>query len=125
MRCLFLLKLFFSHPSKLELIKSAKEKGYKTYLYFIGTDTPIINLERIHDRIKKGGHPVSEVKIKDRYYKTMDLLLDILELVDESYIWDNSQSRYEFIAYSKNKSLNLKKLEVPKWMSEYFFDKIL
>ena len=54
----------FSHPSKLDLIGFAHLNNYKVYLYFIGTETPIMNLERVKERVKKGGHPVDGIKIQ-------------------------------------------------------------
>jgi len=85
-----------SHAGKLEQIDLALSHGYKIYLYFIGTETPSMNIGRVSDRIKKGGHSVSPEKIKDRYYLTMNLLLTILKKVDEAYLWDNSGERHEY-----------------------------
>lgn len=36
----FCFETVMSHPSKIEEIKEAKQKGYKTYLYFICIDDP-------------------------------------------------------------------------------------
>lgn len=49
----FSLETVFSHPNKLELMKRAKAMGYKVYLYFISTEDPAINVQRVKDiRVK-------------------------------------------------------------------------
>lgn len=45
----------FSHPSKLELIEKAREKGYFIRLFFICTESPRINIDRVAERYAKGG----------------------------------------------------------------------
>jgi predicted ABC-type ATPase len=85
----FSFETVFSHPSKLELIEFAHQNNYKVYLYFIGTETPVMNLERVKDRIRKGGHSVESEKVEKRYFLTMQLLTEMIKKVDETYLWDN------------------------------------
>ena len=70
----FSFETVMSHPSKVDFLKKAKDNGFKTYFYFITTQDPAINIKRIGFRVSKGGHNVSEEKIIERYYRTMDLL---------------------------------------------------
>lgn len=51
----FTFETVMSHPSKLDIIDTASSLKYKTYLYFIFTKNPVINLERIKSRTQKGG----------------------------------------------------------------------
>ena len=57
----------FSHESKLDYMKKAKAAGYKIYLYFVATESPEINVMRVANRVRKGGHDVPEDKIRKRY----------------------------------------------------------
>jgi predicted ABC-type ATPase len=43
----FCFETVMSHKSKVELLKIAKSKGYKTYLYFVYTDSPELNITRV------------------------------------------------------------------------------
>lgn len=45
----------FSHPSKLTLIRQARELGYFVRLFFICTESPRINIDRVAERFAKGG----------------------------------------------------------------------
>ncbi|MET4081710.1 putative ABC-type ATPase [Pedobacter sp. UYP30] len=119
----FSFETVFSHPSKLELIEFAHQNNYKVYLYFIGTETPIMNLERVSDRVKKGGHSVDSEKIEKRYFLTMDLLMNMLKAADETYLWDNSQIKHNFLGCVKDGTLNLESLEIPSWVDTYVLKK--
>ena len=63
----FTLETVMSHPSKIELLTQAQASGYRTYLYFVATDDPAINISRVKSRVKLGGHNVPEDKIAERY----------------------------------------------------------
>lgn len=86
----FIIETVFSHPSHLDFIKKAKECGYTVFFYYISTDSPDINVQRVRKRISQGGHAVDEDKIVSRYYRSLKLVKPALSLVDEAYIIDNS-----------------------------------
>ncbi|MEM8894843.1 MAG: toxin, partial [Bacteroidota bacterium] len=52
-----------SHYSKIETLASANQRGYKTYLYFICTSSPEINIDRVNLRVKTGGHHVEKSRV--------------------------------------------------------------
>lgn len=54
----FTVETVMSHPSKLEFIKRAKEKGFKVYLYFVSLADPALNKHRVKTRVLEGGHDV-------------------------------------------------------------------
>jgi predicted ABC-type ATPase len=56
-----------SDKRKLNIAQRAKRNGYRVYLYFVATITPDINIERVSQRVKLGGHNVDHAKIRKRY----------------------------------------------------------
>lgn len=94
----FAFETVFSHESKLELIRKAKKLGYKVYLYFITTEDPEININRVSLRVKKGGHHVPSELIKSRYERTMKLLYPAIKECYRSFLFDNSGQYYELVA---------------------------
>jgi len=70
----FTFETVLSHPSKIEFLKQARAKGFKTYLYFICTVDPSINIARVAQRVMEGGHNVPADKIKKRYAESLELL---------------------------------------------------
>ena len=119
----FSFETVFSHPSKLDLITFAQLNGFKVYLYFIGTETPLMNLERVKDRIKKGGHPVEGNKIVKRYFLTLELLIDMIKNVDETYLWDNSGKEHKYLGNIRNGLLEFQQSTIPAWIDKFILDK--
>jgi predicted ABC-type ATPase len=74
----FTFETVMSHPGKVELLAKAQQAGYRTYLYFVATDDPAINISRVRSRVKLGGHDVPEDKIETRYHRSLDLLMEAI-----------------------------------------------
>lgn len=79
-----------SHVSKAELMQTAKDNGYHVKLYFICTQDPEINIARVKNRVKQGGHDVPEDKILKRYQNSLALLPREFEIADEALVYNNS-----------------------------------
>jgi predicted ABC-type ATPase len=79
-----------SAPDKISFIERAKQQGYFTRLFFIGTDSPQINAMRIVRRVMNGGHNVPAEKIAGRYYKSIGNCALLAPMVDRLYVYDNS-----------------------------------
>lgn len=80
----------FSTPEKVEFINKAITQGYFIRLFFIATQDPKINAQRIASRVMKSGHPVPIEKIISRYEKSIINCSKITNIVDRLYIYDNS-----------------------------------
>lgn len=117
----FCFETVMSHPSKIQEIKEAKQKGYKTYLYFICIDDPEVNVSRVENRVEKGGHNVDPEKISSRYYNTLKNLIQMIEIIDKCYLFDNSSEEFKLIAkISQNQlSLEVEPSELPNWFVNY------
>ena len=63
----FTFETVMSHSSKIDFLSRLKERGYRTYLYYVATESEDINIGRISARVIKGGHPVSSEKVRERY----------------------------------------------------------
>ena len=79
-----------SADDKVDFVKRAKEKGYFIRLFFVGTDSPVINASRIAQRVMEGGHDVPITKIISRYSKSISNCCVVSEIADRVYIYDNS-----------------------------------
>lgn len=111
-----------SHISKLEEIQEAKNQGYATYFYFICTDDPEVNIARVENRVKKGGHNVTTSKINERYEKTLVNLFSAINICDKSFIFDNSNEKLVLIAEiqsGQNLTVNVDEKYLPNWFNNY------
>ena len=113
-----------SHESKLNEIKEAKAKGYKTYFYFVCLQDPEINISRVSNRVEKGGHAVDPERIVRRYGETLSNLLPALFLVDKAYLFDNSTDKMELVAEVQNGQVEILTNNIPNWFIEYVVNKI-
>lgn len=121
----FSFETVMSHPSKVDFLKKAKAKGFKTYLYFVGTQDPSINIERVGLRVSKGGHSVLADKVTHRYYRSMEQLAEAFLLVDRAYIFDNTLSNSRFLLLEKDgKEVKMHLETVPEWVYTYLLEKI-
>lgn len=120
----FTVETVMSHPSKLEFIKRAKEKGFKVYLYFVSLADPALNKHRVKTRVLEGGHDVAPDRIEDRYYKTMTNLLPVLKLADNAYLFDNSKTEAKMFAVKKGNALEIQGDYIPTWFNKYISDKL-
>jgi predicted ABC-type ATPase len=113
-----------SSPDKVQFLKYAQDQGFRTYLYFIATEAPEINISRVKNRVIQGGHPVPEDKIVSRYYRSLDLLADAVQFTDRAYIFDNSFHAKVWLAeITEGKMLEMKTDVMPHWFKIALWDK--
>ena len=82
-----------SHPSKVEFLKQIKDKGYSICILFVSTENPEINVRRVKERHRSGGHDVPPEKVRSRYARTMTLFPEYYEVADFMAVYDNSEER--------------------------------
>ena len=85
-----LFETVLSAPDKVDFIRRAKEADYFVRLFFVGTDSPVINASRIARRVMEGGHDVPIAKIISRYSKSIANCALAAKIADRSYVYDNS-----------------------------------
>jgi predicted ABC-type ATPase len=122
----FTFETVMSSEDKIELLQYAKLKGYRTYLYYVATEDPEINISRVKHRVKMGGHPVPEDKIISRYGRSLELLIEAVKLSDRAYIFDNSGHEHVWLAeVTEGKILEMKVDSMPMWFKNSLWDKFL
>ena len=123
----FTLETVMSHRSKIEWLIQAQRSGFRTYLYFVATDDPSINISRVRNRVSQGGHAVPEDKIESRYYRSLDLLMDAIRRTNRAYIFDNSgdnQEKHTWLAeITDGRKLEMKTDQMPAWFKRAVLDK--
>jgi predicted ABC-type ATPase len=120
----FSFESVFSHTSKVKEIEIAKKANFKIYFYFITTSDPIINIQRIKNRVETGGHDVPSEKIYERYFRTMNNLYTALKLSDRAYLFDNSSNKsndaFDFFAEKNENDIFITDTNlVPQWFDEF------
>jgi len=112
----FSFETVMSANDKVELLREAQEKGYRTYIYFVATEDPAINVQRVRHRVAEGGHDVPEEKIVARYYRSLALIKKAIRHANRAFFFDTSEEEASFFAeITDGNSLELKSDEIPAW----------
>jgi predicted ABC-type ATPase len=120
----FTFETVMSSPDKVAFLQKAQQAGYRTYLYFVATEDPEINVARVQYRVQTGGHAVAEDKIRSRYIRSLELLPEALAYADRAYIFDNSDAERVWIAEVTNGiEIEMKTDEMPAWFKAALWDK--
>jgi predicted ABC-type ATPase len=120
----FSFETVMSSPDKVELLRDARSRGFRTYLYYVATEDPAINIERVKNRVADGGHDVPEEKIVARYYRSLGLLREAIRHTNRAYLFDTSEKESWYVAeITEGVEIDLKSEEMPAWFKTSVWDK--
>jgi predicted ABC-type ATPase len=115
----FTFETVMSFSDKVELLRHAQLRGYRTYLYYVATEDPAINISRVQYRVKMGGHSVPEDKIVSRYQRSPGLLIEAIQFTNRAYIFDNSTHEHIWLAeITDGHLMEMKTDQVPAWFKK-------
>ena len=110
-----------STTSKVDFIKRAKEAGFFIRLFFVSTESPLINASRVAARVMEGGHDVPIMKIISRYAKSISNCAAVSPFCDRTYIYDNSiDGREAQLLFRMSDGIIKKRYtdNMPEWTAE-------
>ena len=111
----------FSHASKIESLREAKELGFRTYLYFVATEDACINVSRVGNRAALGGHSVPPEKVAARFPLSVANAAAALPHLSRAYFFDNSGETMRFLAeWDETRGFSLAdggRGSFPKWLA--------
>lgn len=120
----FCFESVMSSKDKVEFLESASSLGARTYLYYVATEDPEINVARVIDRVRKGGHDVPVDKIRSRYVRSLDLLLPAMKASNRAFVFDNSGSDLVFVAELAEGELTIRTDAVPVWFDRHVLSRL-
>ncbi len=85
----FIAETVFSHPSKLELIDTARAADYTVVLHVVLVPQELA-VRRVQYRVRAGGHDVPEDKIRQRFQRLWPLVSEAIARCDSATVYDNS-----------------------------------
>lgn len=121
-RSSFVMESVFSHPSKLDLIRQAKAAGYSVAVYHIGVTSADFSVTRVAKRVRQGGHPVPEDKIRGRYKRNGAIIRQAIFLADQGLIYDNSvngQPPRTILKFKAGEEVE-RNPPLPNWVSDIY-----
>lgn len=95
----FSIETTLSTKSYINLVRKAQEKGYHVHLIFFWLETSDLAVQRVAERVSKGGHNIPNDVILRRYKAGICNLFNIfMKEVDLWMIYDNSSTPRAFVA---------------------------
>lgn len=95
----FSIETTLSTRSYFRLIEKAHRQGYNVTLLYFWLHSPELALQRVAERVSKGGHNVAEHIVRRRYYEGIRNFFNIYApIVDTWLLVDNSITPREIIA---------------------------
>lgn len=115
----FAFETVMSTESKVAIMTQARAAGYEVDLVFVTLSDAELNVQRVTDRVAKGGHPVDVDKIRSRYTAAMALLPAAIEHSDNANIFDNTLRKPTLVAQKSDGKLILTpESQVVPWVQE-------
>ncbi len=85
--------------SPIHFIKRAHGMGYAVHLHYFMLPHVDMAIQRVEDRVKRGGHDIPLDDIVRRYYRSRkNVVREYMALVDDWMLWDNSSMHPILIA---------------------------
>lgn len=91
----FISETVFSHASKVDLLADASALGYLVRLHVILVPVDLA-VQRVAERVRRGGHAVPESKIRERYDRLWSHIAAAIKVTDVTEVFDNSSARTPF-----------------------------
>ncbi len=92
----FAAETVFSHPSKIELLRDARNAGYVVVLHVILVPEDVA-VGRVAERVEHGlGHAVPVNKIRERFGRLWANIVTALPFTNTAFVYDNSSADTPF-----------------------------
>lgn len=97
--------------------KQVRDLGYHVRLFYIGLDSAEESLSRIANRVKRGGHDISQEDVIRRFEGRWEAVVKVLPYCDEAEFYDNDNG-FVLVAEYRNGELRTVGSRHPRWLAE-------
>jgi predicted ABC-type ATPase len=88
----FAFETTLATKSYVSLVKAAQEVGYKVTLLFIWIDSPATAMQRVAERVTRGGHNIPSEVIERRYYRGLFNLFNLYIPICDTWMVVNNEA---------------------------------
>jgi predicted ABC-type ATPase len=72
------------------LLAEAAQRGIEVHVFFVGLDSAEAHIERVRQWVRAGGHDIPEADIRRRYRHSRINLVQLIPVLTELRVYDNS-----------------------------------
>jgi predicted ABC-type ATPase len=74
-----------------QLLTEAASQGFEVRIWYVGLASPDLHIERVRNRVRAGGHDIPESSIRRRWRHSRLNLIQLLPVLTELRVYDNSE----------------------------------
>lgn len=97
--------------------KQVKDLSYHVRLFYVALDSAKESLERIENRVRRGGHDISHDDVIRRFAGRWEAVSKVLPYCDEAEFYDNDNG-FALVAEYRNGELRTVGKHQPQWLRE-------
>ncbi|WP_410950745.1 zeta toxin family protein [Pseudomonas sp. S1(2024)] len=113
----FTMETTLTGKSIIGRMQKAKDAGFTIELRYIGLESADLNVERVANRVAKGGHYIDEKVIRRRYDESRDNFTAASKIANRVAIWDNSSKVAKLCATLEKGVLEIDDSQpLPNWV---------
>lgn len=103
----FALESTLSGTAQVNILKKAKALGYQIELHYLWIPSPKLAIQRIAQRVKKGGHHIPSEDVLRRFTRGLDNLMRFYGPISDRWaIWQNTAKHPDLILESPPATLS-------------------
>jgi Uncharacterized protein conserved in bacteria len=97
----------------LSIVKKARERGYHVTILYLWISSPELAIARVNDRVKSGGHFISEETVRRRYRIGLNYFFREYSAVCDKWILaDNSNVPFKIVAEGSRDGVTIRDPQV-------------
>jgi predicted ABC-type ATPase len=112
----FAVETTLSGKGSLDLITTAKSRGYEIHLIVIALDTPERCIARVRNRAAQGGHFVPDTEVRRRYERALANAPAAIRSADIAKVYDNSENGHRLILVANAGTVVWQTVPLPAWV---------
>lgn len=111
----FALETTLSSQQALKTLARAKAAGFHIELHYVGLINKEESIDRVAQRVKKGGHDIPRDALERRYDKSMNHLPAAMLLARHIELSDNSDEKHQLLYQRTGDKLLYQAEHLPEW----------
>jgi predicted ABC-type ATPase len=73
------------------LLRKAASSGIEVRIWYVGLESAELHITRVQSRVSIGGHDIPESKIRERYAQSRMKLIELMPILTELKVFDNTE----------------------------------
>lgn len=72
-------------------LRRAATAGRDVRVFYVGLASVELHLARVQARVARGGHDIPEIRVRERYVRSLANLISLVGIVTQLHVFDNSE----------------------------------